>query len=152
MTENTEKRAEETESQKADTIEALAKKYLAEGKTTDEKIALFMARETKAKEAHKARSKELKQALKAQEKILKEKERKARTRHLIQLGGLIEKSGLGDEDKGVVYGALLEAKKALDGPQGTMEKARFKKAGASLVFKDSDAEKAEPLFKQKELV
>jgi hypothetical protein len=43
---------------------------------------------------------------------LAERERKARTRHLIQLGGLIVKAGLVDLPANALYGALLADKVA----------------------------------------
>jgi hypothetical protein len=41
--------------------------------------------------------------------LLSEKERKSRTRQLIQLGGLIEIAGLREDDKGFILGCLLRA-------------------------------------------
>lgn len=114
------------------TIEELAKQYLKEGKTNNEQIALLMAKETKAKERAKKSARALKAALHAQEKLAKAEARKARNHLLIQLGGLVAKAGLEDEDKGVIYGALLEAKAALDGPEREATRARFKTAGAQL--------------------
>jgi len=45
---------------------------------------------------------------------LKLEERKARTRRLIEAGGLIEKAGLIDLDPNALYGALLSLKPGLD--------------------------------------
>ena len=45
---------------------------------------------------------------------LKLEERKARTRRLIEAGGLIEKAGLIDLDPNALYGALLSLKPSLD--------------------------------------
>jgi hypothetical protein len=45
-------------------------------------------------------------------------ERRARTRHLIELGGLVQKAGLvelTDDDRATMFGALLEAAAALQG-------------------------------------
>ena len=42
--------------------------------------------------------------------------RKEDARHKIQLGGLIIKAGLGDEDTLILYGALVELADALDKP------------------------------------
>lgn len=48
-------------------------------------------------------------------------ERRARTRHLIELGGLVQKAGLVDlvnDDRATLYGALLELAFQLRGDQG----------------------------------
>lgn len=55
--------------------------------------------------------------------------RKEDTRHKIQLGGLVIKAGMGDEDKAVVLGALLHAHKALVGPNGDTLKLKLKEIG-----------------------
>ena len=47
---------------------------------------------------------------------LKEAERKARTRQLIQAGGLVEKAGLLALDANALYGLLLAAKTGADDP------------------------------------
>ena len=47
--------------------------------------------------------------LQLEENRLKEAERKARTRKLIEAGGLVDKAGLLDLDSAVFYGALLQA-------------------------------------------
>lgn len=44
----------------------------------------------------------------------REAERKARTRRLIELGGLVELAGLGERDKGALLGALLALAKTSD--------------------------------------
>jgi hypothetical protein len=49
-------------------------------------------------------------------------ERRARTRHLIELGGLVQKAGLVDltnDDRATLYGALLELAYQLRGDQGS---------------------------------
>jgi hypothetical protein len=46
------------------------------------------------------------------------KARRERTRHLIELGGLVQKAGLvelTDDDRATMFGALLEAASALQG-------------------------------------
>ena len=46
------------------------------------------------------------------------KERRARTRHLIELGGLVQKAGLVDlleDDRATLFGILLEAAEQLRG-------------------------------------
>lgn len=55
--------------------------------------------------------------------------RKEDTRRKIELGGLVVKAGLGDEDRAVILGALLEAVSALQGPNGPDERRRLKEVG-----------------------
>ncbi len=55
--------------------------------------------------------------------------RKADTRNKIQLGGLIVKAGLGSEQAPVLLGLLLAAAKDLSGPDGTVARERWHKAG-----------------------
>jgi hypothetical protein len=45
--------------------------------------------------------------------LLRERERKARTRRLIEYGGLVAIVGLDEEDKGIVLGMLLEGARRL---------------------------------------
>jgi len=45
--------------------------------------------------------------------MLRERERKARTRRLIEYGGLVAIAGLDEEDKGTVLGLLLEGARRL---------------------------------------
>lgn len=59
--------------------------------------------------------------------------RKDDTRHKIQLGGLVIKSGLGDENKAVILGALFYANKAIHGDAGDQLKAKFKAVGQELL-------------------
>ena len=60
-------------------------------------------------------------------------ERRERTRHLIQLGGLVQKAGLvdlTDDDRATLYGALLElaGKAREDGDILTLWKRRGRRA------------------------
>ncbi len=60
-------------------------------------------------------------------------QRRARTRHLIELGGLFQKAGLvdlADDDRATLYGALLElaAKARDDGDVLALWKRRGKRA------------------------
>ncbi|HTV36696.1 MAG TPA: conjugal transfer protein TraD [Xanthobacteraceae bacterium] len=50
------------------------------------------------------------------EMLLKEAERKARTRRLIEAGGLVEKAGLLALDANALYGLLLSAKGSAEDP------------------------------------
>ncbi len=45
---------------------------------------------------------------------IKERERKQRTRRLIEIGGLADIAGVADTDKGALLGALLEVSKMLE--------------------------------------
>ncbi len=45
---------------------------------------------------------------------IKERERKQRTRRLIEIGGLADIAGVADLDKGALLGALLEVSKMLE--------------------------------------
>ena len=55
--------------------------------------------------------------------------RKEDTRRKIELGGLVIKAGLEDEGRAVILGALLDAVNALQGPNGSAARMRFKDAG-----------------------
>ncbi len=56
--------------------------------------------------------------------------RKQDTRRKIQLGGLIIKAGLAEEEAAVILGALLSAAEALSGPDGEAARQRFRLSGA----------------------
>ena len=55
-----------------------------------------------------------KRKLQKQEMLIKMRERKARTRHLIELGGLIQKADIGHLPSDMLLGALLSLRKQLD--------------------------------------
>ncbi|WP_042676124.1 conjugal transfer protein TraD [Xanthomonas citri] len=67
----------------------------------------------------------------------REQLRREDTRHKIELGGLVVKAGLGDEDRAVILGALTEAMNALQGPNGPAERRRLQEIG-SRVFTTGD--------------
>jgi hypothetical protein len=73
-------------------------------------MARSLAERIRAHEQHKAR-------LAEQEAKLKDAERKARTRHLIQAGGLVDKAGLLDLESNALYGALLSLRDGLGDPE-----------------------------------
>lgn len=52
--------------------------------------------------------------LEMKEKLIKEKERKLRTKRLIELGSIITSAGLDDLEKEILLGALLEIKNLSD--------------------------------------
>ena len=55
--------------------------------------------------------------LKNQEQSLKIKERKFRTRHMIEMGGLVTKASLDHLPHNILFGALLSLQKQLNDPQ-----------------------------------
>src|SRR5216683_4315703 len=59
--------------------------------------------------------------------LLRERERKARTRRLIEYGGLVAIAGLDEEDKGTVLGLLLEGARRL--PVDAKTRQRWKALG-----------------------
>lgn len=59
--------------------------------------------------------------------------RRERTKHLIELGGLVQKAGLvalADDDRAMLYGAFLEAAARMRSGDGSEAKALFKRRGA----------------------
>lgn len=73
-------------------------------------MARSLAERLRAHEQQKAR-------LAEQEARLKSDERKARTRHLIQAGGLVDKAGLLDLEPNALYGALLSLRDGAGDPE-----------------------------------
>ena len=69
-------------------------------------------------------------------------QRRARTRHLIELGGLMQKAGLVEltnDDRATLYGALLDIAGRARGDDGVL--ALWKRRGKRAF--DADAESAE---------
>jgi hypothetical protein len=65
-------------------------------------------------------------------------ERRKRTRHLIELGGLVVKAGIVDltgDDRAIIFGALLWMADKLQSDQGEHARALWTKKGKQ-VFKD----------------
>ena len=59
--------------------------------------------------------------------------RRERTKHLIELGGLVQKAGLvaiTEDDRAMLYGAFLDAVVRMQGDDGAHAKALFKRQGA----------------------
>jgi Conjugal transfer protein TraD len=56
-------------------------------------------------------------------------ERRLDTRRKIQLGGLVIKAGLADEEPAVILGLLTAAKRVLDGQHGADSRRRWKEIG-----------------------
>lgn len=58
--------------------------------------------------------------------------RRERTRHLIELGGLVQKAGLvelADDDRAMLYGAFLEVALQMRGENATQVKLLFRRRG-----------------------
>ena len=69
--------------------------------------------------------------------------RRERTKHLIELGGLVQKAGLvalADDDRAMLYGAFLDAAAQMQSEDGSQTKALFKRRGARAFA--SEAEQA----------
>ena len=59
--------------------------------------------------------------------------RRERTKHLIELGGLVQKAGLvtlADDDRATLYGAFLDLAARMRGEDGSQTMALFKRRGA----------------------
>ena len=59
--------------------------------------------------------------------------RRERTRHLIELGGLVQKAGLveiADDDRAMLYGAFLDLASQMRGEDGALAKLLFRRRGA----------------------
>ena len=59
--------------------------------------------------------------------------RRERTRHLIELGGLVQKAGLvaiADDDRAMLYGAFLELALRMQGEDADQVKLLFRRRGA----------------------
>ena len=55
--------------------------------------------------------------------------RRQDTRNKIQLGGLVIKAGLAEEETAIILGALVLAAEAINGPEGEIAKRRFRRVG-----------------------
>ncbi|MBI3211608.1 MAG: conjugal transfer protein TraD [Simkania negevensis] len=80
--------------------------------------------------------------LEMREKLLREQERKLRTKHLIEVGALATKAGIGELDKETLFGAFLELKERA-GKQTMVEK--WKGEGRDLFEKEKE-QKGEQLI------
>jgi Conjugal transfer protein TraD len=69
-------------------------------------------------------------------------ERRARTRHLIELGGLVQKSGLVelvDDDRATLYGAMLDTAGRAGDADATTTLALWKRRGKRAFDSEADA-------------
>lgn len=92
-----------------------------------------------------ARLEQQRARLQREEAKVREAERKARTRRLIEVGGLVDKAGLGELGANVLYGALLEMAAKTDDPA---QLARWKAAGGRAFDREAKTRDAgtEPLI------
>lgn len=68
--------------------------------------------------------------------------RRARTKHLIELGGLVAKAGLVDlahDDRALLYGAFLDLAHQLGVADGDAIKLRWKRRGARAFTDEAEA-------------
>ena len=68
-------------------------------------------------------------------------ERRERTRHLIELGGLVQKSGLvelADDDRATLYGAMLDLAGRAGNDDGANTLARWKRRGKRALVAEAD--------------
>lgn len=69
-------------------------------------------------------------------------QRRERTRHLIELGGLVQKSGLveiTDDDRATLYGAMLDLAARAQNNDGANKLALWKRRGKRAFDSESDA-------------
>ena len=69
-------------------------------------------------------------------------QRRERTRHLIELGGLVQKSGLvelADDDRATLYGAMLELAGRAQDDDGGQALALWKRRGKRAFDSESEA-------------
>jgi hypothetical protein len=70
--------------------------------------------------------------------------RRERTRHLIELGGLVQKAGLveiSDDDRALLYGAFLELAARLTSDEGSHLKLLYRRRGARTFATEAEAAK-----------
>ena len=68
-------------------------------------------------------------------------DRRARTRKLIELGGLVQKSGLvtaTNDDRALILGALFVIVRALEEPSAIEKRAEWRALGDAAMKKSSD--------------
>jgi len=68
--------------------------------------------------------------------------RRERTRHLIELGGLVQKAGLvelADDDRALLYGAFLELAQRMAGVDGEQVKLLMRRRGARAFAEEAEA-------------
>jgi hypothetical protein len=71
--------------------------------------------------------------------------RRERTRHLIELGGLVQKAGLvelSDDDRALLYGAFLDLADRLKGEEGSRYRLLYRRRGARAFASEAEATQA----------
>jgi hypothetical protein len=71
--------------------------------------------------------------------------RRERTKHLIELGGLVQKAGLvelADDDRAMLYGAFLELVTRLQADDGEQLKLLYRRRGARAFATEAEEAKA----------
>lgn len=71
--------------------------------------------------------------------------RRERTRHLIELGGLVQKAGLvelADDDRAMLYGAFLDLAQRMRGDDGEQIKLLLRRRGARAFADEAEASAA----------
>jgi hypothetical protein len=71
--------------------------------------------------------------------------RRERTRHLIELGGLVQKSGLvelADDDHALLYGAFLDLADLLQGEAREQRIAHWRRRGSCVFKSEKDADRS----------
>ena len=63
-------------------------------------------------------------------------DRKQDTRSKIQLGGLVIKAGLAEEETAVILGALISAAEAMSSSEGEAARRRFRRIGDRVFLQD----------------
>lgn len=75
-------------------------------------------------------------------------QRRERTRHLIELGGLVQKSGLveiADDDRAIIYGAMLELAAQAGNEDGGQTLALWKRRGKRAFDSEAEAAQDKPM-------
>lgn len=68
--------------------------------------------------------------------------RRERTRHLIELGGLVQKAGLvdlADDDRAMLYGAFLDLAQRMQGDDGERMKLLMRRRGSRAFADEAEA-------------
>lgn len=97
-------------------------------KQDDRKLDVLVRAEKAAVRASKARQ-EAANLIRSEDKAIKEAERKARTKRLIDLGGLVDLAGISAKDKGELLGAFLGLSRVVDEERW----AKWKQEGDALL-------------------
>jgi len=108
-----------------------------------ERLAALEAKAEKLRQSLAAKERRLKEARQEISRREREAARKARTRKLIELGGLVEIVGLGDVDKGALVGGLLKIAKDLEGREKSIMFGVHKRSGDAFLAA-REAEKGGP--------